>query len=255
MKNILYSTEAGVGRIIINRPEKSNALNPEVLRQLRQIILGAAANPELRVLTITGSGDRIFCAGIDLKDSLAAETGGDAFGRSDFRQLLLEIVRFPKPTVALARGHAMGGGLGIVLACDLCLACEDVYFSTPEIQVGMFPMMIFGLLHRHVGRKKAKEMMFLGEQVPAPGAMELGLINHAFPREQFDFRAEEFVHKLAEKSATILGMGKAAILHLLDANLHEEEIFLESALGQVMATEDSKEGIRAFVEKRKPHWN
>ena len=255
MDNVFFAKEAGVGKITINRPEKSNTLDAEIIRTLRRMIQSAEADPNLRILTVTGSGERVFCAGVDLKASLASGKGEEGFGRSDFRQLLFELVRFPKPTVALARGHVMGGGLGIVLACDLCLACEDVHFSTPEIQVGMFPMMVFGLLHRHVGRKKATEMMFLGERIMAPQAKELGIINHAIPREQFDIRAEEFLRSLAQKSTTILSMGKAAVSHLMDENLHEEEIFLESALVEVMATEDSREGIRAFVEKRPPRWN
>jgi len=254
MAEVLYSIEAGVGRITINRPEKSNALNPAVLGQMRQFLSSAVGDRSVRVLTITGAGDRMFCAGVDLKASLPAESGEQAFGRSDFRQLLLEIVRCPKPTIVLARGHVMGGGLGIVLASDLCLACEDVHFSTPEIQVGMFPMMVLGLLYRNVGRKKATEMMFLGERITAAQAQEFGIINHIFSRNQFEGSAGEFVQKLAAKSPTILRMGKEAITRILDDRLPEEEKLLESALVEVMATKDSKEGIRAFVEKRQPKW-
>jgi enoyl-CoA hydratase/carnithine racemase len=206
----------------------------------------------VRAVTLTGAGEKVFCAGVDLEASLAAESGSQAFGRSDFRQLLLDIVECPKPTVVLARGHAMGGGVGIVLASDLCLACDDVYFSTPEIQVGMFPMMVLGLLYRNVGRKRATEMMFLGERITAPQAQEIGIINHAYSRDQFETAADEFVRKLAAKSSKILKMGKAAIFRILDEKLPSEEKFLESALVEVMATDDSKEGIRAFVEKRPP---
>jgi enoyl-CoA hydratase len=255
MDEVLYSTEAGVGRITINRPEKSNALNPAVLRQMRQILGNAGADRKVRVVSITGTGDKVFCAGVDLKASLSAESGWKASGRSDFRQLLLEIAHCPKPTVALARGHVMGGGLGIVLAADLCLACDDVHFSLPEIRVGMFPMMVMGLLYRNVARKKATELMFLGERITAAGAQEFGIINHAISRDQFESKAGEFVRKLALNSAAILRMGKEAMCRVLDERLPEEEKFLESALVEVMATEDSKEGIRAFVEKRQPKWN
>jgi len=251
----LFSADAGVGRITINRPEKSNALNPEVLTQLRRILKEAAEDSGVRVITLTGAGEKVFCAGADLRASLAAESRSEAFCRSDVRQLLLDIVECPKPTVVLARGHVMGGGLGIVLASDLCLACDDVYFSTPEIQVGLFPMMVLGLLYRNVGRKKATEMMFLGERIPAPRAQELGIINHAYGRDQFEAAADEFVYKLATKSSKILKMGKAAISRILDEKLPSEEKFLEAALGDVMATDDSKEGIRAFVERRPPRWN
>jgi enoyl-CoA hydratase/carnithine racemase len=255
MEKVLFSVDAGVGRITINRPEKSNALNPEVLTQLRRILKEAAEDSGVRVITLTGAGEKVFCAGADLKASLAAESRSQASGRSDFRQLLLDIVECPKPTVALARGHVMGGGMGIVLASDLCLACDDVYFSTPEIQVGMFPMMVLGLLYRNVGRKKATEMMFLGERIPTHRAQELGIINYAYGRDQFETAADEFVDKLAAKSSKILKMGKAAIFRIPDEKLPSEEKFLEAALGEVMATDDSQEGIRAFVEKRPPKWH
>jgi enoyl-CoA hydratase/carnithine racemase len=255
MDEVLYSSEAGVGRITINRPEKSNALSPAVLRQMRQILSQARGDRNARVVTITGSGDKVFCAGVDLKASLSLPSGGEAFGPGDFRQLLLEIVRCPKPTIALARGHVLGGGVGIVLASDLCLACDDIHFSLPEIQVGMFPMMVMGLLYRNVGRKKATEMMFLGERITAARAQEFGIINHAVKRDRFDAAAGEFVQKLAAKSSPILGMGKKAISSVLDEKLPELEQFLESALVEVLSTEDSKEGIRAFVEKRAPKWN
>jgi len=255
MDEVLYSIDAGIGRITINRPGKSNALNPALLGQMRQALKKAVDDRNVRVITITGAGSKVFCAGVDLKASLSAEPGGEAFGRSDFRQLLLDIVRCPKPTITLVRGHVMGGGVGIVLAGDLCLACDDVYFSTPEIQVGMFPMMVLGLLYRNVGRKKATELMFMGERIPAAQAEQHGIINHVFRRDQFEAAAEEFLRKLAAKSSTILKMGKEAISRILDEKLPEEEEFLESALVEVMSTEDSKEGIRAFVEKRQPKWD
>jgi enoyl-CoA hydratase/carnithine racemase len=119
----------------------------------------------------------------------------------------------------------------------------------------MFPMMVLGLLYRNVGRKRATEMMLLGERIPAPQAQEFGIINHAYSRNHFEASAAEFVRKLAAKSSTILRMGKEAINGILDKKLVIEEKILETALAEVMATEDSKEGIRAFVEKRPPKWD
>jgi enoyl-CoA hydratase/carnithine racemase len=148
----------------------------------------------------------------------------------------------------------MAGGLGILLACDLSLACDDIHFSTPEIHVGMFPMMVLALLYRHVGRKKAIEMMFLGEQMPAASALQYGMLNQVFPRSQFDARAEEFLTKLVTKSPTILRLGKEAIRKSENLALPEALEFLESSLARLMESEDSQEGIRAFIEKRKPQW-
>ncbi len=253
MSDVLYSVEDGVASITINRPEQRNALNPAVLRGIREGLRNAVETRAARVITITGSGDKVFCAGADLKAALS-NAEGQGFGRGDFRQLLLEIYRCPKPTVALARGHVMAGGMGIVLACDLGLACDDIHFSTPEIHVGMFPMMVLALLYRHLGRKKATEMLFLGERIPAPEAVQLGIVNHVFPRKEFEEGAAAFVAKISEKSTAILRLGKEAITTIEDGGLGKSLEQLETALARVMATEDSKEGMRAFVEKRKPRW-
>jgi len=254
MSEVLYAVRGGVGEVTINRPDQRNALNPAVLARLREIIQSANADPSVRVVTITGAGNKIFCAGADLKAS-QSQPGGDAFGRSDFRKLLYEITTCSKPTVALARGHVLGGGMGIVLACDLSLACDDVHFATPEIKVGMFPMIVMAFLYRRIGRKRATEMMFLGESLPAAMAVEEGIVNHIFPREQFERASSEFIGKLLDKSSKILGMGKSAISRIADSTLPQELEYLESALLQVMASSDSHEGIQAFVEKRKPRWS
>lgn len=255
METVLFSKQDGIGRIAINRPEKSNALNREMIRSMSQKLRAAGEDPEVRLIALTGAGEKTFCAGIDLQSSLSQPEEGEDFGRSDFRQLLMDIVQFPKPTVALVRGHVMGGGMGLLLASDLCLACEDVRFSTPEIRVGMFPMMVMALLYRNVGRKKATEMMFMGEQLTAGQAREFGIINHFYSRESFDSESGRFLQKLTQKSISILQMGKEAISRLLDDDLWAQEKFLESALSEVMSTPDSKEGIRAFIEKRPPKWN
>ena len=253
MDEVLFSVDSGIAQITINRPARSNALSPVVLKEMQRFLQMAGEDPGVRIVTLTGAGEKVFCAGLDLRASL--KSGGQGSATNDFRRLLLEIVQCPKPTIALVRGHVVGGGIGIVLASDLCLACSDVHFSTPEIQVGMFPMMVMGLLYRNIGRKKAAEMMFLGERMTALQAQESGIINHAYSRDQFETAAGEFVRKLAGKSAKILKMGKKAISRLLDEKLADEEEILESALVEVMATEDSREGIRAFIEKRQPRWN
>lgn len=256
MSEVLYEADRGVGRIVINRPEQRNALNPAVLAGMRSALRAAVEDAGVRVVTVTGAGDHVFCAGADLKASAAPQSGDDLphFGRSDYKRLLLDLLGCPKPTVALARGHVMAGGMGILLSCDLALACEDVHFSTPEVRVGMFPMMVLALLTRHVGRKKATEMLFLGERLQAAEAARLGIVNHAYPRERFDAEAERFIASLAEKSLEILGMGKKAMAEVEDMTLFGSLDHLEAALAELMRGEDSKEGIRAFVEKRKPRW-
>jgi enoyl-CoA hydratase/carnithine racemase len=163
----------------------------------------------------------------------------------------MDIISCPKPTVALAGGHALGGGLGIALACDLCLACEDVHFSTPEIQVGLFPMMVMALLYRNIGRKKATELMFLGERISATEALHYGIVNHVYARERFHAESGEFIRKLVGKNPTILAMGKRAMSRVMDQTLAKEEELLESALVDVLDSEESKKIMQSFLEKRK----
>src|SRR5437867_11517753 len=136
MSEVLYSVEHGVASITINRPEQRNALNPSVLSGIREGLRNAVETPAARVITITGSGDRVLRAGADLKAALS-NAEGQGFGRGDFRQLPLDIYRCLKPTVALARGHVMAGGMGIFVVCDLGLAFEDLHYSPPDADVGV----------------------------------------------------------------------------------------------------------------------
>ncbi len=246
--------DSGVLTLTIRRPEQRNSLNQAVVQGLAAAFRQAAGNRAVRVIALTGAGDKVFCAGADLKTALSGDRDGEGFARSAYRELLLEILHCPKPTVALARGHVLAGGMGILLACDLALACDDIHFSTPEIGVGMFPMMVLAFLYRHLGRKQATEMLFLGERVPAEAARNLGMVNQIYPRAQFDAKAGEFLNKLADKSGRILELGKKAIARVEDRMLLEDLEYLESALAEVMSTSDCREGIQAFIEKRKPQW-
>jgi enoyl-CoA hydratase len=253
-QEIKSSLNAGILTLTIHRPEQGNALNHAVIKGLADAIGQTAENRAVRVLALTGAGDRVFCAGADLKSALGETDQGRGLLRRAYHELLVAILRCPKPTVALARGHVLAGGLGILLACDLALACDDIDFSTPEIHVGMLPMMVMALLCRHAGRKKAVEMMVLGERVTADAAASLGIVNHVYPRQQFEKETAEFLRKIADKSGSILRLGKEALWKLECRVLEEDLEFFESALAGVMSTADSQEGMRAFLEKRPPAW-
>jgi enoyl-CoA hydratase len=251
MSEVLTSIESSICSIVIERPKQRNALNAVVISGIRNAIRAASCDPAVRIVTIAGTGEKIFCAGADLKSATGEEP---PFLPADYREMLLEILRCPKPTIALAKGHVMAGGLGILLACDLAFACNDVHLSTPEIHVGMFPMMVLALLHRHAGRKRTTEMVLLGERVTAEEAVRIGILNRAFPRCAFDEETEKVMQSLAAKSSALLLQGKEAMLRLRDRTMPEELLSLEESLIRVMNTEDSREGIRAFIEKREPVW-
>ena len=247
MSDLLVEISGGVARLTLNRPEQRNALTTELISLLRQALREASADCGVRVITLTGAGDQAFCAGADLKST--------GTGVSGYRELLLDLWNCETPTVALARGSVLAGGLGIFLACDLALACDNIHFSTPEINVGMFPMMVTALLRQSVGSRHLAELAFLGDRISAAEAFRLGLANRVCPRGDFDREAEDFVGKIAAKSGAILKLGKAAMRRTRDLAVDEALPLLEAALAQVMASPDSQEGRRAFVEKRKPEWS
>jgi enoyl-CoA hydratase len=253
-EEILVRIDGSTAVLTLNRPEQRNALTPAMLIGLRKSILELETNSSVRVLVITGAGDQVFCSGADLKAAQAAKAAGDTSGRGAYRELLLTIVNCSKPTVALARGHVLAGGLGLFLACDLALATDDAEFSTPEINVGMFPMMVLALLERAAGRRAALEMAFLGDRKNAAEAVRIGILNRAFKRSEFEQKSNEFISRIANQSGAILRIGKEALKDVQGRPLPEQLETLEKALEKVMSSEDSREGIRAFAEKRKPQW-
>lgn len=254
MSVVLSELKDGILTLTINRPEARNALSPEVIETLLAQLKEAEGNSEVRLIALTGAGEKVFCAGGDLKSS--AKSGAEALTKrhGSYRETLLALHHCSKPTVALARGHVLAGGMGLLMACDMALVCDDIHFSTPEISVGMFPMMVLAFLSRHVGPKRAAELAFLGERISASSALNWGIVNRVFSRAEFENESAVMLKKLASKSGKILSLGKQAMTQVGALSLEDALVHLEKALGQVMATEDSKEGLRAFAEKREPVW-
>ncbi|HYO66804.1 MAG TPA: enoyl-CoA hydratase-related protein, partial [Archangium sp.] len=216
----------------------------------------AEADPAARVVVFTGAGEKVFCAGGDL-GQLGGEGGFLAThdGRRAYARLLLRLQDLRKPTVARINGHALAGGLGLVLACDLAVAAEHAELGTPEIDVGLFPMMVMALLQRHVGRKRALEMVLTGERMPAREALALGLLNRVVPAAELDATVAGLAGKLAGKSQAILALGRRAFFTAEDMPLPAALEYLSSQLSLNVLAEDAAEGVTAFIEKRPPKWN
>lgn len=252
---LLVNTVDGVRTLTLNRPERSNALSPELQAALRAALADAAADPEVRVVVLTGAGDKVFSAGADLGSMNADVSFLDKHGaRSSLVGLFLELLRFPKPTVCRANGHVLAGAVGLMLACDLVVAAEDASFSTPEIARGIFPYMISALIVRNVGRKKAFELMLLGEKWTAAQAREAGLINWAVPRHEIDAATGRVARRLAGMSPLVLRMGKAALTDSAEMDLDGAMKFLLGQLSMNLTAEDAAEGVAAFLDKREPKW-
>lgn len=245
----------GVRTLTLNRPEKRNALSAELVDALRHALTAAADDPETRALVLTGAGDRVFCAGADLNPA-AALAGPIANHRSRqaFVELLRTFQRAGKPIVARINGHVLAGGMGLLAAADLAIAADDVHFSTPEVKVGLFPMMIMALIVRNVGRKHALELLMTGERMSAERAAEIGLINRCVPRQELDAATQALALRLASFSPVVMRLGRDAFYTMEDMPLDGALDYLCSQLSLNTLTEDAAEGVMAFIQKRAPEW-
>ena len=244
---LLYQVENSVARFTINREAQRNSLSPEVIALFLEYLDQAEADQTVRVILITGTGEKAFCSGADLGGSI---TGGRQQAFADYARLLKRLAGFPKPTVARVNGYCLAGGMGFMLACDIVIAKETAKFGTPEVNVGLFPMMIGALIYRNVPRKKATEMILLGNKLSAQEAVAMGLITRAVAPEELDEEVAAVVTALAAKSPIGMKIGKQAFYAMADMPFEKAVDFLSGKLGEIAATEDAVEGITAFLEKR-----
>jgi len=252
---VLYELAGGVATITLNKPSTRNALSAEVLDGLTASFERARDEDAVRVLVLASSHDTVFSSGANL-----GGFAGDLslvhkhFGSERFVALFKLIGALGKPTLCAARGHVLAGALGIALACDLIVASEDATFGTPEINVGAFPFMIMAFIYRNVPRKKANELLLLGERWSADEALAAGLVNKVVPASEFDAAVEEWAAKLASKSPLIMRLGKEAMRRQLDMPLDDALDYLRAQLTLAASTEDIVEGVTAFFQKREPQW-
>jgi enoyl-CoA hydratase/carnithine racemase len=252
---VQYAVQGGQARLTIDRPRARNALSAAVVQGLMGALDRAEADPEVRVVVLTGAGEKVFCAGGDLG---AMGEGGFLSmheGRRVYGLLLRRLQDVRKPTVARVNGHALAGGLGLVLACDLAVAVESAELGTPEIDVGLFPMQVIALLQRHLGRKRALELVLTGERLPAREALALGLLNRVVPVAELDGAVDALAGKVAGKSQAVLALGRRAFFAAEDLPLPAALELLASHLSLNVMAEDAAEGVSAFLEKRPPKWN
>jgi enoyl-CoA hydratase/carnithine racemase len=247
---LLYSLADPIATLTLHRPEARNALNADLLRALLEGLLRADADDAARAIVLTGAGPT-FCAGGDFA-SMQREAGSleAHYARQQYADLFRAIARLRKPILAAVNGHAVGGGVGLVCACDLAIAVESAQFGTPETSVGLFPMMVTALLMRNVGRKAALEMMLLGERIGARRAEEIGLINRAVPEAEFESTVRAWAERLARLSPVSTRLGREAIRAQDGMGLDDALTYLNAMLTLNLSTEDAQAGIRTFLEKR-----
>jgi enoyl-CoA hydratase/carnithine racemase len=255
-ETILYDVkDYGVATVVLNTPDNRNALTNALLADLIAAFESARQDDRVRCVVLTSSHDKVFSAGASL-DQFAAEAPlvHKHFGTERFPRLFRTIMGLGKPTICAANGHVLAGALGLALCCDLIVAKDTATFGTPEINVGVFPFMIMALIYRNVPRKKANELLLLGERISAEEARQAGIVNRVVPDGEFDAAVDEWATKLAAKSPVLMKLGKDAMFRQLDMPFEEALDFLRSQLSIAFTTEDIQEGVKAFFEKREPVW-
>jgi enoyl-CoA hydratase/carnithine racemase len=253
-EDLLYEVKGGTAYLTINREARRNAISREMIRNFADYLDKADRNEAVRVVCITGAGEKAFCSGADLAVTLAGEEEERLAGPRNYAGLLKKMAGFGKPLVAKVNGPCLAGGIGLMLSCDIIIARNDAFFMTPEANVGIFPMMVGALLYRNVGRKKAIDMVLTGRKIPAPEAESMGLITRAVEPARLDEEVQETLTLLISKSPIGLRIGKEAFHAMSDMPFEEAVDYLCEALGRAISTEDAMEGMAAFMQKRKPEF-
>lgn len=239
--------------ITINRPEKRNALNHEVIAGIGEGYRKADGDPGIRVIVLTGAGERAFCAGGDLQPGQ-----GFAFDYSrpstEYADLLRLATNSLTPCIVRVNGACMAGGMGLLCMGDMAVAHSNVMFGLPEVKIGLFPMQVLSLMQRLVPRRVLREWTVTGEPFTAGEALQHGLLNHVVAAEELDAEVDWLIGRITDKSPTAIGRGKYAMKALEDMTFEQAIAYTETQLANMALTEDAKEGMAAFNEKRAPNW-
>ena len=252
---VRYDVDGAVATIALDQPETRNALSDDLLDDLIEAFEMARDDDGVRCVVLTSTHDKVFSSGGNLAGFAAEEPlVHKHWGTDRFPRLFRMIGELGKPTLCAANGHVLAGALGLALACDLIIARDGVRFGTPEINVGVFPFMILALIYRNVPRKKATELLLLGEQISAQEAERIGIVNRVVAADEFDAAVRDWAGKLAAKSPVLMRLGKDALYRAQDMALEDAVEFLHAQLTIAFSTEDIQEGVKAFFEKRDPVW-
>lgn len=246
--------EMGITVLRINRPKALNSLNSETLQEMKKALTSISRDNKVRVLVLTGEGDKAFIAGADIlemKDKNASE--GVMFAQLGHEVTkLLELM--PKPTIAAVNGYALGGGTEMAIACDFIVCCDKAVFAQPEVGLGIIPG--FGAtirLAKYVGFPMAKELIFSGRRIKAEEAREIGLVNHVYPTDGFLNSVLDLARSISQHSASAVARSKQLMNEFSESTGLNSKLDAEAtSFGQLFGTHDQREGMTAFVEKRKP---
>lgn len=252
---VRYAVEGRRATITIDDPERRNPMSVEVMRGLRECTRQAVEDREVSVIVYTGAGDGAFSAGGDLSGSFVDDPVGLHRQRGEIADLFRLMWRGGKPTVARVNGHALAGGFGLAVACDITVCVEDAKLGTTEVKVGLWPMMISAVLARCMPRKAALELMLTGRMIDPQEALRLGAVSRVVTRDDLDTVVDEVVDSLSSLSISTLMLGKDSFNAMADAGFDAALDRLQGGLTEISLTPDAEEGVTAFVEKRPPKWS
>lgn len=254
---IKVETDNGVTTLILNRPEVHNALSAEMMIEFVKTCEQLSNDENTKVIILTGAGDRSFCSGADLGGmSEGAKSSVMDFKKhvTLYRNCLLAIRRLNKPIIAAVNGYALAGGLGLAATCDLIYASENAQFGVPEINVGLWGMMISKPLLTKLGYNTVFELMYLGNRFDTNKAKEIGLINNVFSEDTFYEQVNEIAEDLSKKNPVALQQGRESLYMIEDMGFDQALNYLRDQVMIMSQTEDYHEGMNAFKEKREPQW-
>lgn len=245
------SVSGGIGRLILDNPPV-NVLTIPVMEAAVEHLRALESDPGVKIIVVQAAGDRAFSAGVDVSD----HTPDKMRHMLDiFDDLCMGLHRSSKPTVALVKRMALGGGAELVASCDMAVASEEATFGQPEIKVGVFPILGVALFPGMLGDKAANELLLSGETYSAADALRMGLVSRVVPDAEFDEQSERFISKLAKNSGLVMSLTKRAILACKGKPVSEAMKLADAIyVDELMVTEDANEGLKAFIERRKPEW-
>jgi methylglutaconyl-CoA hydratase len=240
--------------ITIDRPEKRNAMNADVIAGIADGYRKAHEDAEVRAIVLTGAGEKAFCAGADLANSGSAFAQDFSKPNGDLADLMRLSQNATKPAIARVNGVCMAGGMGLLCMTDMAVAADTAIFGLPEVKVGVFPMQVLALLQSIAPRRLVNEWCITGEPFDARTAQDAGLLNHVVPAAELDAKIDWLISRITDKSPTAIRRGKYAMRAIAAMSFDESIAYLESQIAILSMTEDAKEGLKAFAEKRKPVW-
>ncbi len=252
--DVTVEKRGNVQWLTIDRVEKRNALNPMVMDGLREGLLQASADPDIRAVVITGAGEKAFCAGADLQTNATTFTFDYSDPRVPFAKLQRVVFQTDIPIIARVNGSCMAGGMGLLGLCDMAIASDNARFGLPEVRIGLFPMMILTTLKRILPPRQLNELCMTGDPIDAQHALSIGMLNRVVPADELDAAVDALVNRVIIRSPTAIRRGKYALRAVEDMTIEQTIAFTESQVPLAAMTEDFKEGLSAFNEKRDPDW-